>query len=157
IPDEPGLAVHATFEAPYSTVPLFVGVSMVEQAREPELYPTVDTGLLQCGGVRRQYRVASDDSDDSFDWLQIAQFQKTPGGLVADSEFIPECMFLNTHASLWGAQQQIQSLASQALDVLEKRSSSAIPVFAAAAALAGSLGPAARMIDPNLHPHSYMD
>ncbi len=155
IPEEE--AVRATIEANTQVVPLYVGVSILQRAEVPELYPTMDGGLLQCRGRRPQYHIAADNSDESIDWLQIGQFVKTPGGLSADPDYIPECLFLSSHAGQWRMQQEIQSLAAQALNALEKHSTNAPQVFATAAALAGPLGPAARTVDVRQHPHAYVD
>ena len=157
IPDDPGLALRGTIEARYTTVPLYIGVSRLERSAEPEIYPSIDTGLLQCGGLRRQYHLSADDSDTAVDWFQVAQFERTPTGLHPDPGFLPECLFLSSHDGLWGAQDEIKSLANQALDALEKHSTNAVPVYAVAAALAGSLGPAARLVDARLHPRAYVD
>ena len=157
IPDERGLAVEGLIEARTATVPLYVGVSVVERAPEPELYPSVNTGLLQCAGRRRQYLLATDNNDDSMDWIQIAQFVKTGSGLAIDQEYIPDCVFMSSHALQWGLQEEIQGLAKESLDSLEKNSGDAIQVFSVAAALAGSIGPAARLVNGQIHPRAYVD
>ena len=157
IPDERSLAVEGMIEARTATVPLYVGVSVVERASEPELYPSVNTGLLQCGGRRRQYVLATDNSEDSMDWVQVAQFIKTASGLAIDQEYVPDCVFMSSHALQWGMQEEIQALAKDALDALEKNSSEAIQVFTVAAALAGSIGPAARLVNGKIAPRAYMD
>ena len=157
IPDDRRQAVQGLIEARTATVPLFVGVAKTAREGESELRPSVDPGLLGCGGRRRGYRVATDDADDGYDWLQVALFEKTAAGLVPDPDFLPECMFLSSHSGLWSACRDITRLARQALDTLEKHSTNAPPVYAAAAALAGSLGPAARMEDERMHPRAYLD
>ena len=157
IPDDRSLAIEGMIEARTATVPLYVGVSVVERASEPELYPSVSTGLLQCGGRRRQYLLATDNSDDGYDWAQVAQFVKTASGLAIDQEYIPECMFMSSHALQWEMQEQVQALAKESLDALEKNSSEAIQVFTTAAALAGSIGPAARLVNGKIHPRAYVD
>jgi hypothetical protein len=157
IPDDRRMALQGVLEARSSSVPLYVGVSKVERESVPELHPSVDTGLLQCGGRRRAYRLSADNSDDSLDWVQIAQFDKTMSGLSPDPDFIPECLFLGSHSGLRGACEEIRRLAKQAMEALEKNSSDLAPVYAAAAALAGSLGPAARIEDERLHPRAYVD
>jgi hypothetical protein len=160
IPDDEALAVEGYLEAYAATVPLFVGVSKIGNAREPEIYPTIDTGLLQCGGLRYDYRLASDDNDDSYDWLQVGQFIRTANGLAPDPNYIPECVFLSSHAGLWNGQKEIQQLAAQAMDALVKNSTKsvqAVAVYAVAAALAGSLGPASRVVHSTMHPRAYID
>lgn len=157
VPDDVSGAIRERIEARALTVPLYIGVAKVERDREPELHPSVERGLLQCGGLRRTYRLATDNHDDGFDWLQIAQFEKTTDGLVADPGWIPECVFLSSHAGLRSAQRQIQALAQRALETLASSSGDVVPVFAAATALAGSLGPAARVVNNRLAPRAYMD
>lgn len=157
IPDDAAGAVRGILEARTATVPLYVGVAKVERAHEPELHPSVDRGLLHCGGLRRRYRLATDNHDAAFDWLQIAQFEKTTAGLAPSPHFIPECVFLSSHAGLRKAQREIQNLARQALETLERSSFDAVPVFAAASSLAGSLGPAACVLDNRLAPRAYVD
>ena len=157
IPEDRALAVSGVIEARATLVPLYVGVGVADRKREPQLYPTSDTGLLGCGGLRRRYAVASDNSDEDFDWLQIAQFEKTTSGLRVSRDYIPECLFLSSHGILWRGQQGIGTLAKQALDLLAKQSSATPPRFAVAAALCGSLGPAARVVDGRLAPRAYVD
>lgn len=157
VPEDRVLAVTGVIEALTTVVPLYLGVAVADRDREPQLAPTADTGLLGCGGLRRRYRVASDDSDPSFDWLQIAQFEKTPSGLRASRDYVPQCLFLSSHGTLWRGQQGIGTLAKQALDLLTKQSSSTPARFAVAAALCGSLGPAARVVDERLAPYAYID
>ena len=157
IPDDRQLAVSGSLEARTTLVPLYVGVAVTGREKEAQLYPSVDTGLLGCGGLRRRYALSSDATDDSMDWVQIAQFEKTTTGLRASREYIPECLFLSSHGGLWTAQEAISSLAKQALDVLTKQSSSSPARYAVAAALCGSLGPAARVVDGRLSPRAYVD
>ena len=157
IPDDRHQAVQGLIEARAAAVPLFVGVAKTRRESEPELRPSVDTGLLGCGGRRRGYRLATDDADDGYDWLQVALFEKTAAGLALDPYFLPDCVFLSSHVGLWSACRDIARLARQALDTLEKNATNAPPVYAAAAALAGSLGPAARLEDERLHPRAYLD
>ena len=156
IPDDPALALRGTIEARATLVPLYVGASLVERAPEPHLYSSVDTGLLKCSGLRPSYRLSADNSDETVDWVQIAQFEKTTTGLSLDRSFIPETMFLSSHAGQWRAQQELRSLARQALDLLIKHSSGAVQRYAAATALAGSLGPLAGVADGNVSPRVYM-
>jgi hypothetical protein len=162
IPDDPRLSLRGNIEATTPTVPLFVGVSRAEKAREPEFHSSLDTGLMQCGGLRRKYVLSADNSDANIDWLQIAQFEKTTTGLGPDPYFIPECMFLSSCALLWQTQKEIQTLARQLLAQLEQLSAkelttATLPLYSAAMTLAGSLGPAARMVDDNLNPRAYAD
>lgn len=156
IPDDPALALRGTIEATATMVPLFVGSSLVERALEPHLYSSVDTGLLGCSGLRPEYFLSSDDSDETVDWVQIARFEKTTTGLSPDRAFIPETMFLSSHAGQWRAQRDLRALARQALDLLARHSTSAVQCYAAAVALAGSLGPAAGIADENMPPRDYM-
>ena len=156
IPDDPALALRGTLEARAGRVPLFVGSSLVERASEPHLHSSVDTGLLGCRGLRPAYRLSSDDGDDTVDWVQIAQFEKTASGLSLDRSFIPETMFLSSHPGQWRAQQELRAQARQALDLLVQHSSAAVQRYAAAAALAGSLGPLAGVVDGNLSPRIYL-
>ena len=156
IPDDPALALRGTVEARANLVPLYVGASLVERAPEPHLYSSVDTGLLGCRGLRPAYLLSADNSDDTVDWVQIAQFEKTTTGLSVDRSFIPETMFLSSHAGQWRAQQELRSLTRQALDLLVKHSSGAVQRYAAATALAGSLGPLAGIADGNASPRVYM-
>lgn len=157
IPDDPALALRGTIEARGNLVPLYIGISRVERAAEPELYPSVDVGLLQCGGRRRLYTLSSDDADTTFDWLQIAQYEKSPMGLILDGSYIPHCMFLSSYGGMWRAQQEIQKLAVAALKTLQQHSDDVVAVFAAASSLAASLGPAALRVNERLHPRAYMD
>jgi len=156
IPDDPTLALRGTIEARSTLVPLYVGSSLVERAPEPHLYSSVDTGLLGCSGLRPSYRLSADNSDETTDWVQIAQFEKTTTGLSLDRSFIPETMFLSSHGGQWRAQQELRTLARQALDLLVKHSSPAVQRYAAATALAGSLGPVAGIVDGNMSPRTYM-
>lgn len=156
IPDDPALALHGMVEAETTLVPLFVGASLTERTLEPHLYSSVDTGLLGCRGLRPTYRLAADSSDPEFDWVQIAQFEKTTVGLSVDRAYIPETMFLSSHGGQWRAQQELRTLSRQALELLVKHSSPAVHRYAAAAALAGSLGPLAGITDGNLSPRVYM-
>lgn len=156
IPDDPALALHGTLEARATLVPLYVGASLVERAPEPHLYSSVDTGLLGCSGLRTSYQLSADNSDETVDWVQIAQFEKTTTGLSPDRSFIPETMFLSSHAGQWRAQQGLRAAARQALDLLVKHSSPAVQRYAAATALAGSLGPIAGVADENMSPRIYM-
>lgn len=157
IPDESALALQGVIEANATIVPLYVGVAKSERAAEPQLYSSVDTGLLGCSGLRRFYALSSDNADDMFDWVQIAQFEKTASGLALDRDFFPECLFLSSFAGLWRAQQTLRALARQGLDLLVRHSSPAIQRYAVAATLAGSLGPAARPVDDHLYPRAYFD
>jgi hypothetical protein len=156
IPDDSSLALRGTIEAHATLVPLYVGSSLVERAPEPHLYSSVDTGLLGCSGLRPSYRLSADNSDETVDWVQIAQFEKTASGLSPDRAFIPETMFLSSHAGQWRAQQELRTLARQALELLVKHSSPAVQRYAAATALAGSLGPVAGVVDGNTSPRTYM-
>lgn len=156
IPDDPVLALRGTIEARANLVPLYVGASLVTRAPEPHLYSSVDTGLLGCSGFRASYRLSADNSDETVDWVQIAQFEKTTTGLSLDRSFIPETMFLSSHAGQWRAQQELRSLARQALDLLVGHSSSVVQRYAAATALAGSLGPLGGVADGNMSPRAYM-
>jgi hypothetical protein len=157
IPDDPALALRGTIEARGNLVPLYIGTSRIERAADPELYPSVDVGLLQCGGRRRLYTLSSDDADTNFDWLQIAQYEKTPMGLSLDGNYIPECMFLSSYGGMWQTQKGIQQLAVAALKTLQQHSDDVVAVFSAASSLAASLGPAGRKVDERLHPRAYMD
>ncbi len=156
IPDDPALALRGTLEARSTLVPLYVGASLVERAPEPHLYSSVDTGLLGCSGLRPFYQLSADNSDETVDWVQIAQFEKTTTGLSPDRSFLPETMFLSSHAGQWRAQQELRTLARQALDLLVKHSSPTVQRYAAATALAGSLGPLAGIADENMSPRIYM-
>lgn len=156
VPDDPSLALRGTIEAETTLVPLYVGASLVERNPEPHLYSSVDTGLLGCRGLRPLYQLSADNSDAEYDWVQIAQFEKTTTGLSLDRTYIPETMFLSSHAGQWRAQQEVRTLTRQALELLVKHSSPAVQRYAAAAALAGSLGPLAGVADGNLSPRVYM-
>ena len=156
IPDDPALALRGTIAAEATRVPLYVGASLVERAPEPHLYSSVDTGLLGCAGLRPAYLLSADDRDETVDWVQIAQFEKTTTGLSPDRAYIPEAMFLTSHAGQWRAQQELRALARQALELLVRHSSPAVQRYAAASALAGSLGPMAGVADGNLSPRTYM-
>ena len=156
IADDSALALRGTIEASATRVPLYIGASLTERSPEPHLYSSVDTGLLDCRGLRSSYRLATDNSDATVDWVQIAQFEKTTTGLSLDRTFIPETMFLSSHAGQWRSQQEVRALARQALDLLVKNSSAAVQRYAAASALAGSLGPLAGVADGNLAPRVYM-
>jgi len=156
IADDPALALRGTLDARATLVPLYVGASLVERDPEPYLYSSVDTGLLGCSGLRPSYQLSSDNSDETVDWVQIAQFEKTATGLSPDRSYIPETMFLSSHAGQWRAQQELRTLARQALDLLVKHSSAAVQRYATATALAGSLGPLAGIVDGNLSPRAYM-
>lgn len=156
IPDDPALALRGTIEARAALVPLYVGSSLTQRAPEPHLHSSVDTGLLGCSGLRPAYRLSADSSDETVDWVQIAQFEKTVTGLSLDRSFIPETMFLSSHSGQWRAQQELRTLARQALDLLVKHSSGIVQRYAAATALAGSLGPLAGVADGNLSPRTYM-
>ena len=157
IPDDARLAVRGHIEARQNIVPLYIGVAKTERQPEPDLHPSVEMGLLQCGGRRRAFALGSDNADARYEWLQIAQFEKTPDGLAFDSNYVPECMFLSAHAAQWRGHKAIVERASQALDALQKHSTEAVGVWAAALALAGSLGPAAVSVDSRLHPHAYVE
>ena len=157
IPEDAALALRGVIEAQTTIVPLYVGVSKSERAPEPQLYSSVDTGLLGCSGLRRLYKLSSEKSDETMDWVQIGQFEKTASGLAADRDFFPDSLFLSSHAALWRAQQTLRGLARQGLDLLIRHSSAAIQRYAVAAALAGSLGPAARAVDDHLYPRTYFD
>lgn len=157
IPDESALALRGVIEAVSTIVPLYVGVSKSERDPEPQLYSSVDTGLLGCSGLRRLYRVSSDNSDQTMDWVQIGQFEKTASGLALDRDFFPESLFLSSHAGLWRSQQTLRALARQGLELLVRHSSAAIQRYAVAATLAGSLGPAARAVDDHTYPRVYFD
>lgn len=156
IPDDPALALRGTIEARATLVPLYIGSSLIKRAPEPHLYSSVDTGLLGCSGLRASYILSADNSDETVDWVQIAQFEKTTTGLSPDRSFIPETMFLSSHAGQWRAQRDLRVVARQALDLLVKHSSSAVQRYAAATALAGSLGPVAGVADENMAPRVYM-
>ena len=157
IPDESALALKGTVEAAATIVPLYVGVSKSERDPEPQLYSSVDTGLIGCRGLRRLYKLSSDSSDASMDWVQIGQFEKTALGLALDRDFFPETLFLSSHAGLWRAQQTLRALARQGLELLVRHSSAAIQRYGVAATLAGSLGPAARAADDRTYPRAYFD
>ncbi len=157
IPDDPRMALQGAIEAQTNIVPLYVGVDKSGKSAEPQLHPSVDTGLLQCGGRRRAYRLSSSREESGWDWLQIAQFQKTPSGLNPDPTFLPECMFMSSHAGLLRIQQEIRDLARGALQTLQTHSSDLPQVFASAAALASSLGPATQGVNGRQHPHDYVD
>ncbi len=157
VPDESALALRGVIEANATIVPLYVGVSKSEHDPEPQLYSSVDTGLLGCRGLRRLYRLSSDNSDQAMDWVQIGQFEKTASGLALDRDFFPEALFLSSHAGLRRAQQALRALAQQGLDLLVRHSSAAIQRYAVAATLAGSLGPAARAVDDHTYPRAYFD
>ncbi|MBC8103612.1 MAG: hypothetical protein H7Z41_13630, partial [Cytophagales bacterium] len=123
---------------------LFVGVAKASRDHLPELRPSADAGLLQCGGRRRVYGLFADDADQGrYDYLQVAQFLKTPGGLTPDPDWLPECAFLGSCTGLWRGHEAVRLLARRALETLERTSLNSPPVFAAAAALAASLGSAA--------------
>jgi len=156
IPDDSALALRGTIEAQATLVPLYVGSSLVERDPEPHLYSSVDTGLLGCSGLRPAYLLSADNSDETVDWVQIAQFEKTTTGLSPDRSFIPEAMFLSSHAGQWRALRDLRAQARQALDLLIKESSGAVQRYAAATALAGSLGPIAGVVDENMAPRVYM-
>ena len=157
IPDEAALALRGVIEAHTTITPLFIGVSKSEHAPEPQLYSSVDTGLLGCSGLRRLYKLSSENSDSTMDWVQVAQFEKTASGLALDRDFFPDCLFLSSYAGLWRAQQTLRALARQGLELLIKHSSTAIQRYAVATTLAGSLGPAARAVDDHLYPRAYFD
>jgi len=157
VPDDPALAVRGTIAAEATAVPLYIGASLTERAEEPHLHSSVDTGLLGCRGRRRQYRLSADTDDDSFDWVQIAQFERTPSGLSVDRAFIPESMFLSSHAGQWRAHQGLRAVAQAGLDALVKHSSASVQRYSAASALAGSLGPAAHRADGRTEPRVYLD
>lgn len=155
IPDD--APVEGIIEARTQTVPLYVGVSILEKSREAEIYSSVDVGLLQCGGLRAHVSVSNDNSDSSVDWLQIAQFEKTTSGLSPSPAYIPDCMFLSSHGGQWGMVTEIRDLAKQCLTTLEKNSREEVQVYTTAAALCGPLGLAARNVDQRAHPHAYID
>ena len=157
IPDESALALRGTIEAAATIVPLYVGVSKSERDPEPHLHSSVDTGLIGCRGLRRLYKLSSDSSDLSMDWVQIGQFEKTASGLAPDRDFFPEALFLSSHAGLKRAEQTLRALARQGLDLLVRHSSAAVQRYAVAATLAGSLGPAARAADDHTYPRLYFD
>ncbi len=157
VPDDIRLAVRGHIQAVQNVVPLFLGVGKAERLREPELHPSVDMGLLQCGGRRREYILASDSADPRYEWLQIAQFEKTPEGLKPDAHYIPDTMFLSSHANQWQMHKNIVELASQGLDALQKHSADNLRVFSVALTLAGSLGPAAVSVDTRVHPQAYVE
>lgn len=156
IADDPALALRATIEARDTLVPLYVGASLTEHAEEPHLHSSVDTGLLDCRGRRLAYHLSSDNADDTVDWVQIAQFEKTASGLSPDRSYIPETMFLSSHGGQWRAQQEVRTLARQALNLLVKNSSAAVQRYAAASSLAASLGALVGIADANQSPRAYM-
>ena len=156
IADDPALALRATIEARETLVPLYVGASLTEHAEEAHLHSSVDTGLLDCRGRRFAYHLSSDNSDDTVDWVQIAQFEKTASGLSLDRTYIPETLFLSSHAGQWRAQAEVRTQARQALNLLVKNSSAAVQRYAAASALAASLGLLAGIADANQSPRAYM-
>lgn len=157
IADDARLAVRGHIEARQSIVPLYIGVAKTGRQPEKDLHPSVDMGLLQCGGRRRDYTLSSDNADARYEWLQVAQFQKTPEGLAPDAHYIPETMFLSAHAVQWRSHKAIVEKAAQALNALQKHSAESVGVWAAALALAGSLGPVAVSVDARIHPHAYVE
>lgn len=156
IEDSPAAAVRGTIEARQTIVPLFVGVARLARTHEPQLHSSVDTSLVGSAGRRPLYALAADSGDDAFDWLQIAQFERTPGGLEIDRAFIPESMFLSSHAAQWRAWAELGRLTGQCLDVLVKNSSASVPRWAAACALASSVGIAARAGEARTYPREYV-
>ena len=157
IPEDISLAVRGHIQADRDIVPLYIGVSKTERLREPNLHPSVDMGLLQCDGKRRLYALASNNMDMGYEWLQIAQFTKTPSGLKPDAHYIPDTMFLSSHIGQWQKHKEIVELAAQGLDALQMNSSETVRVFATAMSLAGSLGSAAVIVDTRTHPDAYME
>jgi hypothetical protein len=157
IPNEVYGAVAGIIEARSAIVPLYVGVSITERAREPELRPSFDTGLMRCGGIRPSYVLSIDNIDETVDWLQIAQFRMETTGLQPDRSYVPECMFLSSHERLAYYRQEITTRARTVLDTLRTYSSDSMAVTAVAMALAGSLGSAAKSVDDGQHPRAYVD
>lgn len=152
--DEP---LEGTIDASRAPISLYVGVAVTDRALIPELHPSADTGLLQCGGRGFQYQLSSDNSDGAFDWLEIGRYERTQTGLVPDAQFVPECMFLSSHAVLWGMHEAIVGLARQCLQSLQTNSDNNVAVYSAATSLGASLGPAARMVNGSMHPRAYLD
>jgi hypothetical protein len=158
IPDSRESIVRGTLEAQEGEmVPLFVGVAFVPQSGDSEA-PTA-RGAHHWETLARPYILAASDTAPDYDWLQIAQFIKTPSGLQVDENYIPECLFLNSHARLCDARDRIKLLAHEGLKILQDNAAlnAAPQVYSTAAALAASLGLAAQSVNGQVHPRDYID
>ena len=128
---------------------LWVGVG------EMQGYP----GLGNEAGVRkRRYRLATQDQKQSgeecLDWLTIGRIGRNGGTLGLDNEFIPECVYLDSHPVLWRKVEAIQGCAEAGYQVLYDQARAG---QFHSEAFAHPLSIAMTVIETNLSPRLYLE
>jgi hypothetical protein len=141
----------------HTVVGVYLGVHLTEKRRQP-MYPTRSSALIECQSRWRRYVLSFDRTSDDVDWLQIGQIRNQGGELALDAGFIPECVYLNSHAQLVNKVKEIRDAAGRGLETLERYTIATAPSVAATAGqFAASLAPAAVAVDWQTRPRAYVE
>ncbi|MCS6862377.1 MAG: type VI secretion system baseplate subunit TssK [Abditibacteriales bacterium] len=141
----------------HTVVGVYLGVDVAEKKRQP-MYPTRSSALIECQLRWRRYVLSFDRTADDVDWLPIGQIRNQGGELALDRDFIPECVYLNSHPQLIHKVKDIRDTAERGLETLERYTIATSPSVAVTAGqFAASLAPAAVAVDWQTRPRAYVE
>jgi hypothetical protein len=119
--------------------------------------PAQSAALAECCGLQRNYILTTNPSSSALDYLQIGQMRKEGTRFVADTYYIPECVYLNSHPILIDKAQRIISIVQESLDILRRYAGTEFGFsHLAAASMAAALASAAIVSDWKISPRAWI-
>lgn len=140
-------------------VPIYLGVS-VEKESLPHA-PSYSRSLVEGSSLIRHYKLTTDREDSEYDWLLIGFLRKGGSRYILDEEYIPECLYLESHPQLIRMADSICHTARQALGLLQKFLSRDLGsrgwVQPYTGILANAIAPATVVINWRSSPRAYIE
>lgn len=142
-----------------SLLPIYLGAAI---RKEPCTTAPQSAPLLESGNLEWRCILSCETHSSLVDWIQIGQMKREGSRFILDEQFIPRCVFLNSHFALSRAACNICSSAERILEYLEglilsKRGPSEIVARMLLAQFATLLTPAAVIVNWEISPADYLE
>lgn len=113
--------------------------------------------LLECRALQWNYVLTTEPSGHALDSLQIGQMHREGTRFVKDTNYIPECMYLNSHPALMRKAKAITSVVGNLLGVSSQYAKSGIGIsHLIAAVIASAVSPAAIIVNWQIQPRMWL-
>jgi len=135
-------------------VPIFLEV---REKRSIQTAPAQSVPLKECRGRQWSYALVTEPSTNASDWLQIGQMRKEGARFVQDTQYIPECLYLDSHPVLKEKIRAVVDAAQRVLEVLQRYAAQHLEISRLSAAMVvAALSPAAGIVHWRVHPYQWL-
>jgi len=138
------------------TVPVYIVI--LPEKRSLPLAPAQGRALLETSGLQLSYTLTTHVPANALDSLMIARLQKQGSQFTLDTNYIPQCVYLNSHYRLVEQVKAIAEVAGQAVEILRAYARAEFKIsHVLAANLAATFATLESVIDWRISPYHYLE